>query len=64
MKIIINEKYLTNINLFNKLLSNTLCKSDKLFTTEYFLNHKTINELMKITNKKLDIYINLLETIE
>lgn len=54
------EKYLNNKDLFNKLLPNNLSEDDKLLVIEYFINHKTINELMELTSKKQStIYMKL-----
>ncbi|WP_297638792.1 hypothetical protein [uncultured Clostridium sp.] len=54
------EHYLTNKDLFNKLLPNSLTNTEKLLVTEYFINHKTIFELMEMTSqKKSTIYRKL-----
>lgn len=54
------EEYLNNGELFNKLLPNCLKEDDKILLVEYYINHKSINELMKITSKKKStIYMRL-----
>lgn len=54
------ERYLNDIDLFNKLLPESLNKSDKSLLIEYYINHKSISELMKLTSKKRStIYMKL-----
>lgn len=54
------EIYLNNLELFNKLLPESLTEDEKMLVIEYYINHKTISELTKITSKKKStIYMKL-----
>lgn len=56
------EKYLNNEELLKKLLCKTLKPEDSLLLIDYYINHRTIAELMGITSKKHSTIYNRLKS--
>lgn len=54
------ESYLNDKELLKKLFPENLKEDEKLLLIEYYINHKSISELMKLTSKKrFTIYMKL-----
>ena len=54
------DAYLNNIELFEELLPKCIKEDEKILLIKYYINHKSISELMKMTSKKKStIYMKL-----